>query len=98
MQLLESFYCFNNNNNNNNKILLYFKAREFIEIDSDLSTFNNPLLQLKMQKPDRLRDAKLMNNLLNCFRHRRNLLRKNSNSNLVSIFCINNYLILNINL
>ena len=61
------------------------KAREFVEIDTEFIAFNNPLLQLKIKNTDRLKDTKLMNNLLNCFRHQRNILRKNSkNSNVVS--------------
>jgi hypothetical protein len=43
------------------------------------------LLQLKLKKAERIKQAKLMNNLLNCYRRRKdNLLKKNS----VNIFAL----------
>jgi hypothetical protein len=54
--------------------------REFVEIDTNILNFNNQLLQLKLQQPERIIDSKMINNLLNCFAcHRRNKLGNDSN-------------------
>lgn len=57
----------------------YLKDREFIEIDSNLSNFNNQLLQLKLKKSDGLFESKLLHDLLNCFCNQRKLISENSN-------------------